>query len=77
MKHNARKSGVDGEAEATLHALQAHDAKGIDNRLLQAAESPRGVVANHHVMLPLGLLGRRVEEGQLRPMEQDEGEIVV
>lgn len=77
VKNDAREPCVDGEAKASLHDLQPHEAKRLQDALLEATEGLGRVVANRHVVLPLRFACGRIEKRKHRPVVENQGEVVV
>lgn len=77
MKHDTRQNAVEREVDASLHALQTIEAERLQDAFLEATQVFGCAITQRHMMLPLSVHARRVQMGELRPVEQDEAELVV
>ena len=71
------QDAVDSVINASLHGQKANDAEIGVYALLQAAEKFGVVVASEHVLFPLSLRVIWLQACQLRPVQDDNAEVVM
>lgn len=76
VKHSAGQDGIDGEADAALHAKKTRQRIIPEDGFLQPAHVLCGRITEHHVLLPHGII-RLVVEMQLRPVMHDNTKVVI
>lgn len=77
VNNDAGEASIERKAEASLHTLKSRKSKSVECCLLHTAQGFGRAVANHHVALPLAVVGIGVKERQDRSMEENLSQVEV